>query len=97
MSSGDDSIHSVVCVSVEKCPCLGFGTPQTPHAAEQDRQAEEEVFYRHLDGCAPCNHYTLKYFPARNTRQMGLLQQAECLQKWEPEEGERAEEGADTQ
>ena len=30
MSSGDDSIHSVVCMSVDKCLCLGFGIPQTP-------------------------------------------------------------------
>ena len=76
MSSGDDSIHSMVCVSVEKCLCFSFGISQTPCVTEQDHQAEEEVFYHHLNGCTPCNHYTLTYFPARNTRQMGLQQQA---------------------
>ena len=58
MSSGDDCIHSVVRVSVEKCPCFSFGISQTPCVAEQDCQVEEEVFCHHLDGCASCNHYT---------------------------------------
>ena len=76
MPSGDDSTHSVVCVSVEKCQCWGFEISPTPCVARQDRQVGEEVFRHHLDGCGPCNHYILIYFPAQNTLQMGLLWQA---------------------